>query len=361
MTLEPTLVYRPLIAPLHDAPPEPPAAAASAGTAALDAPDRRDGRIYRCEPPLQLAVELALATGRPLLLRGDPGSGKSSLAAYVARNLGYRYYEQVVSSQTSAQDLLWRFDIVHRLADAQARLQGTAVPLNDHDYIEPGVLWWVFDREQAQRRGWDPTSGLPKPASNAVEPEAAINAGRDADAAVVLIDELDKADPDVPNALLVPLGSMQFEVTDLRRSPVKVKLQGGKLERQGASGQPISRLLVVVTTNEERELPPAFLRRCIVHRLEHPKAERLVEIARLHFDRPGVRPFGERDRVRAEAVARRLDQLREVRARERRRLPGTAEYLDAVRACITLDIDVGSTTWEAVERASLLKDEGLRL
>jgi hypothetical protein len=87
----------------------------------LDSPDRRDGSVYCYDSELHLAVELALSTGRPLLLRGDPGSGKSSLAAYVARNLGWRYYEHVVTSATQAQDLLWRYDAVRRLADAQAR------------------------------------------------------------------------------------------------------------------------------------------------------------------------------------------------------------------------------------------------
>src|SRR5437879_3622590 len=76
----------------------------------LDAPDRRDGRVYVTDAPIKLALKVALATGRPLLLRGDPGSGKSSLAAYVARNLGWRYYEHVVTARTDATDLLWTFD-----------------------------------------------------------------------------------------------------------------------------------------------------------------------------------------------------------------------------------------------------------
>ena len=102
-----------------------------------------------------MAVEVALATGRPLLLRGEPGSGKSSLAAFIARNLGYRYYETVITSHSSAQDLLWKYDLVRRLADAQTRgAQGDKAPLSDYDYIEPGVLWWVFDRESAALRGW---------------------------------------------------------------------------------------------------------------------------------------------------------------------------------------------------------------
>ena len=82
-------------------------------------PDRRDGRVYLMPEKLESAVEVALATGRPLLLRGEPGTGKSSLAAYVARKRRWRYFEHVVTSQTQARDLLWTFDGVRRLADAQ--------------------------------------------------------------------------------------------------------------------------------------------------------------------------------------------------------------------------------------------------
>src|SRR5689334_16337632 len=84
-------------------------------------PDRRDGRVYVMPDDLALAVDVARATGRPLLLRGDPGTGKSSLAAHLALQQDCRYYEIVVSSRTQTQDLLWSFDMVRRLADAQLR------------------------------------------------------------------------------------------------------------------------------------------------------------------------------------------------------------------------------------------------
>jgi len=118
--------------------------------------DRRDGLVYvygdSKSSEIVLAVNVALATGRPLLVRGPSGSGKSSLALNVARVLDYRYYEHVVTSRTVALDLLWRFDVVRRLSDAQA---GGTKPLSD--YIEPGVLWWAFDprapaRSEARRR-----------------------------------------------------------------------------------------------------------------------------------------------------------------------------------------------------------------
>jgi MoxR-like ATPase len=314
----------------------------------LDMPDRRDGRIYDFDAQLKLAVEVALATGRPLLLRGEPGSGKSSLAAYVARNLNWRYYEHTVTSATRAEDLLWRYDAIGRLSDAQVRKEGDP-RLNDQDYVEPGVLWWVFNEASARRRGAPAGAPLRKEAE---EPNAELNAGRDRERAVVLIDELDKADPDVPNGLLVPLGSATFRVTEtgtLVARPARTEAESRTDAR--------SRLLVVVTTNEERDLPPAFLRRCVIHRLEHPDPKRLVRIAQLHLEHPGE-PLDEETLKLCQSVARRLQKLRKQARELAERPPSTAEYLDAVRACRDLGITVGSSrAWRTIERSTLKKVE----
>jgi MoxR-like ATPase len=312
------------------------------GDAESAAPDRRDGRVYRISDKLRLALKLAIVTRRPLLLRGDPGSGKSSLAAYVARNLGWRYYEHVVSSRTQARDLLWTYDTVRRFADAaSAAREGR--DLVDFDYVEPGVLWWVMNAATAERRGALDGVALRSPA---IDPNDAVNRPRGGSDAVVLLDEIDKADPDVPNALLVPLGSTEFVVTE---TDTIVRPPSG----DAGAGEKRPRMLVIVTTNEERELPDAFVRRCIVHRLEHPGTDELVEIARAHLEISGVALEADEE-ASVRRLAERVDVLRTESLAQGRRPPSTAEYLDAVFAARTLDLS--DADWELVDRLVLDKD-----
>src|SRR5213595_2697985 len=120
---------------------DPPTTYQAIDATAENSVDRRDGSVYVFHvDDIVLAVNVALATGRPLFLRGATGAGKSSLARSVARIMKRRYYEKVISSRTTLQDLLWRMDALKRLADAQAGQfqQGFSA------YIEPGVLWWAF-------------------------------------------------------------------------------------------------------------------------------------------------------------------------------------------------------------------------
>lgn len=317
-------------------------APAEAGVAAPGAaPDRRDGAVYVLTEDLVIALDVALATGRPLLLRGVPGSGKSSLASFVARNLGWRYYEHVITSRTRARDLLYTYDTVRRLADATGRAADDP-KLRDHDYVEPGVLWWTFNRATARHRG-DPDG-----TSRAEEPFATVNKDRRPDGAVVLLDEIDKADPDVPNGLLVPLGSTEFQVAETG-TPVKLVPTA-----EGYAGAPY---LVIITTNEERELAPAFLRRCIVHELPRPDGPRLVEIGRRHLTQAGIAVTPGDEKLLA-ALAARLEQLAAQARGSGRRSPSTAEYLDALVTCRALGIDVTSAVWSKIERLVLSKDAG---
>lgn len=279
--------------------------------------DRPSREVYVYDGKITMAVNAALAAGRPLLIEGPPGSGKSSLALDVARKLGWWYYERVVTSRTSAQDLLWEFDALRRLNDAQA--SRTKVRPKQA-YVEPGVLWWVFDPKGAEAQGLKTT-----PVRE--DPGKAFGKKREA---VLLLDEIDKADPDVPNDLLVPLGSGRFEV----------KETGTPVERKRA-------FFLVITTNGERDLAPAFVRRCVRLKLEHPDEQRLVEIAQRHFNGLHEELY--------QPLASWVVKSREAVKQRGLRQPSTAEFLDAIRACDKLGIGVDSPEWKTLSQLILSK------
>ena len=236
--------------------------------------DRRDGKVYRYTESLVRAINVALVTGRPLLLRGAPGNGKSSVAHNIARVLKRPYYEKVVESRLEATDLMWRFDTVRRLSDAhdgglRALIEQSGssdLRCGYYPYIQPEILWWVFDRDSAKRRGLPAERGLYFP--EAIDP-VHYAPGQDSNGApdsealspppVVLLDEIDKAEPDVPNNLLVALGSNEFTVHEIQRTI---------RSRHRDRAEPEDRPLLIITTNQERQLPPAFLRRCVIHLFE---------------------------------------------------------------------------------------------
>jgi MoxR-like ATPase len=308
---------------------------------ATSSPDRRDGTVYVMTDKLRMAVKVAVATQRPLLVRGDPGTGKSTLAAHVALHERWRYYEHVVTSRTLTQDLLWSFDHVRRFADVQVHAARNT-KVNDYEYVTPGVLWWAFDRHSAVRRGAPDT--YEQQPSPAVEPLADVNENRDG-GVVVLIDEIDKADPDVPNGMLVPLGSREFTVTEI----------GARVQERHEEDQPPARL-IVITTNEERELPQAFLRRCVVIQLEPPLKGELVHIAREHLNADG-KPWSDDVAALAEALAVELVSMREHAEALRIRKPSTAEYLDALYACLSLGITIKDKRWKELRELTLYKGQ----
>jgi MoxR-like ATPase len=278
--------------------------------------------VYR-DDQIVLAVNVALAAGRPLLVTGDPGSGKSTLAADVASHLGWAFAGTTITSRTRQDDLVARTDSVRRLADAQIK----ELRPGDDAYLVPGVLWWAFDGDSAAE-----IAG--QTGDQRLSPELAGNG------VVVLLDEIDKAEPDLPNDLLAPLDSLTIRVPG--REPIKAA----------------SETLIVITSNGERAMPPAFLRRCISLALGDNDPGFLAAVAVSHF--------GQREDTLYADIAARLAQLSQAAASEHRRKPSTAEYLDTVRASLSYrqrpptDGSPGTPLWLAIEQAALRKTQASR-
>ena len=276
--------------------------------------DRLAQSVYIYTDEIILAVNVALATGRPLLVRGPSGSGKSTLARNVAQSLNRRYYEHVVSSRTEARDLLWQVDLLRRLQDAQAK----TLAADFSRYVQPKVLWWAFDRASALQQlalAGQPTSA--EPGENTSSEQS-----------VMLLDEIDKADPDVPNNLLVPLGSLTFDVSETG-------------QKVAAAQAP----LVFLTTNDERDLPPAFVRRCVELKISNPSQTQLIQIGQAHFP------------AAAATLLQKVAALFAPTSGEpiAGSPPSTAEYLDTIRACLTLNVSPGSAEFETLSRVTVWK------
>jgi MoxR-like ATPase len=252
-----------------------------------------------------LALNVALATQRPLLVSGEPGSGKTSLARFAALALRRVFYRETITSRTQATDLLSSFDALRRLSDAQVR--DALRP--EQAYVVPGKLWWALSPKTAAQRG---VRGLPGLEALA-DPGVKRSSEDDESTAALLLDEIDKADPDVPNDLLESLDERRFTIPE--------------------TGDPISAertdLLIVLTTNGERELPPAFLRRCVTLELPKPGREWLTDIAQRRFG-AGAGPFQDPLYLR---LADEVMKLRELAEDSGRRPPSTSEFVDAVITC----------------------------
>ncbi len=230
---------------------------------------------YVATEDLMMAVNAAVTLERPILVKGEPGTGKTMLAQEVAQALGKPLYEWHIKSTTKAQQGLYEYDAVARLRDSQL---GDEKVHDIRNYIVRGKLWEAFTSEEQP---------------------------------VLLIDEIDKADIEFPNDLLQELDRMEFFVYETK-------------ELVAAKHRPV----IIITSNNEKELPDAFLRRCFFHYIKFPDKETMSEIVDVHF--PGLK----KDLLR-EALES-FYQVRDVPGLKKK--PSTSELLDWIKLLLAEDI-----------------------
>ena len=231
---------------------------------------------YIATDDLMMAVNAAVTLGRPLLIKGEPGTGKTQLAQEIAHSLGRPLYEWHVKSSSKAQQGLYEYDAVSRLRDSQL---GDARVHDIGNYIIRGSLWDAFEAPETP---------------------------------VLLIDEIDKADIEFPNDLLRELDRMEFYVYETRQ-----------LVR--ARHRPI----IVITSNNEKELPDAFLRRCFFHYIRFPDEATMTRIVEVHY--PGLKR-----ELLAEALGT-FFKVREMPGLKKK--PSTSELLDWIKLLVAEDIE----------------------
>jgi MoxR-like ATPase len=230
---------------------------------------------YVADDDLKIAVNAAVTLQRPLLIKGEPGTGKTMLAEEVARALGMPLYQWHIKSTTKAQQGLYEYDAVSRLRDSQL---GEARVGDIANYIVKGVLWEAFESERQ---------------------------------AVVLVDEIDKADIEFPNDLLRELDRMEFHVYETRQT-VRAR----------------HRPVILITSNNEKELPDAFLRRCFFHYIRFPDKETMQAIVDVHY--PGIR------KQLVQAALESFFGIREMPGLSKK--PSTSELLDWLKLLMAEDI-----------------------
>jgi MoxR-like ATPase len=230
---------------------------------------------YVATDDLKLAVNAAITLQRPLLIKGEPGTGKTMLAEEVARGLGMPLVQWHIKSTTKAQQGLYEYDAVSRLRDSQL---GDAKVKDIHNYIVKGVLWQAFTADEPM---------------------------------VLLIDEIDKADIEFPNDLLREIDKMEFYVYETQ-------------ELVKARHRPV----VIITSNNEKELPDAFLRRCFFHYIKFPDKETMQKIVDVHF--PNIK------KQLLAAAMESFFQMRELPGLKKK--PSTSELLDWLKLLMAEDI-----------------------
>lgn len=265
------------------------------------------------------AINVAIAAGRPLLVRGEPGTGKSQLARAAAELLGRHFACKVVDAHTEVADLFYSFDAVERLARAQVAgalrvgevgADELMEQLEEGNFLRPGPLWWAFDWAGAATQD---AKYRRRRSTGKAEPIAEAQAAEDG-GYVILIDEIDKTDPSVPNGLLEALGQWTFGVPG-----------GGSICLDEGRIPP----LVVITTNEERELPGAFVRRCMVLQIHLPTDDSDL---RAWLCRRGKTHFPDLADALLDKAAGLVSKDRRAALKLGITAPGQAEYLDMLRA-----------------------------
>ena len=232
---------------------------------------------YVATPDLMLAVNAAITLQRPLLIKGEPGTGKTMLAEEVAGALGVPLLQWHIKSTTKAQQGLYEYDAVSRLRDSQL---GDEKVKDIGNYIVKGVLWQAFEQ------------GRPS---------------------VILIDEVDKADIEFPNDLLRELDRMEFHVYETRQT-IRAR----------------HRPIVFITSNNEKELPDAFLRRCFFHYIKFPDRDTMQRIVDVHF--PGIKQALLKEALEV------FFGLREVPGLKKK--PSTSELIDWLKLLVAEEIPV---------------------
>ncbi len=241
---------------------------------------------YIATRELSTAVNAAIQLQKPLLIKGEPGTGKTLLAFEIAQSLGKPLYTWHVKSTTSAHQGLYEYDAVSRLRDSQLNAdQSGGTDISDlANYIRKGKVWEAFDSDEQ---------------------------------AVLLIDEIDKADIEFPNDLLQELDRMEFYCYELRRTI-------------SAKHRPV----VIITSNNEKELPDAFLRRCFFHYIRFPDRETMQQIVAVHYPT-----------IAQELMTKALSMfygIRDVKALKKK--PSTSELIDWIRLLLTAGISSDDLT-----------------
>lgn len=254
----------------------------------------RGSNDYIASKPLMEIVNVSIALGKPLVIKGEPGTGKTLLAHSIAEALNKKLLIWNVKSTTKAKDGLYVYDTVQRLNDARFKDKDIS---DIRQYIKLGKLGQAFRSEEQL---------------------------------VLLIDEIDKADVEFPNDLLNELDEMSFHIPELDEEVV-------------AKHRPI----VVITSNSEKELPDAFLRRCIFHYIEFPDEEMMERIVKVHY--PDIETKLVREAIKRFYWIREVDGLR--------KKPSTSELLDWIKALAIGGINVDKITSEIPFLGTLLKNE----